>query len=634
MKRKGILHIFHHNFILFICDSLMLRFILLLGFMLCAVYAIGIAQDSEYHTVQIIYAGTAQPDTSDNAGIIDIIPCQPENPLEKQEEMMEFIRKQNIRRNNAGQAQPDLSTEFVVQGTTLFNSGFEGRISTINPPDNTMAINSRGEIVTAINSVISIYSVQGTLLYNRSMQQFFASAVNGQIKSRVFCDPRILFDRQEKRFIVMAMTCEGNPATSQIVMAFSKTENPLDGWNIYVAEGNASPPFGRRVWVDFPNMGINNSDLFITVNFFDESRAYYSTGIYQLPKQKCYQGDSLRTQDIRLWINLPEQPYALHPITSINPDSSMYFIYNSFGNESVDSLTIYQITGSGNKATLIVQSVKVRPYQPAGFARQAGSQVLLTNFDQRGSGSFMLNGRIHYVFTKDAENGFAGIQYTVLEKRNNRWNAKIQRTIAASGQDYTYGAIAPVQWDDNSENAILQFTSVSSQEFPGIKALMIDKNGMLSMPVQIRKGDGAVTFQSFDNLSRWADYTALVPDINDKNTVWGFAPYGRSTGVWGNYISRISLDKINSVVAEIPATYSFRENNTMLFMEIECDMPQQLDYIIINLMGSVILKGSYQADAGNHQISISTDLLQSGFYSLCFYNNNQVLLRKNLNIIR
>lgn len=432
--------------------------------------------------------------------------------------------------------------------------GFELVASTINPPDNTMAINTDGILVCAINSRLIICDTAGKRLFDRGLSSFFTSSLNGPVLSRFFCDPRVVYDTYAARFIVSAMTCEGSSTTSQLLLAVSKSQNPLDGWWFYQIAGNQSPPLAVRTWFDFPNISVNRNDVFITTNLFTDNGDYRQAAVFQLRKQPLLSGSLPSQTDLRTHLSLEGQPYALFPVPNASGDgsTSTVLISNGLGSEDKSTIALYEFTGSTDNGLVIRRTqVNVPTFRQPAFARQPQSSVILSCFDQRGAGGLFIDGKIHYVFTVDNRNGNSAIMYLVLEQRNASWRVAASRLISQPDRSLAYPSIASMSPSNREPNIVLTYTYASSQLPPGIAARIINSKLELSDERIVRVGDGSVQFQSIDNFSRWADYTATVTDISGPTpAAWIFAPYGSRTGVWNNYVARISLDSPTTSVTK------------------------------------------------------------------------------------
>ena len=113
-----------------------------------------------------------------------------------------------------------------------------------------MAISNGGYVVVAVNSTVAIYNTSGALLGSWTMYSFFNGAGAGV--NSFFYDPNVLYDSGSDRFFFSCSV--GNTyQTSKVLCAFSQSNNPLNGWNIYYLNGN---PLNNNCWFDFPRIGI------------------------------------------------------------------------------------------------------------------------------------------------------------------------------------------------------------------------------------------------------------------------------------------------------------------------------------------------------------------------------------------
>lgn len=424
--------------------------------------------------------------------------------------------------------------------------------STINPPDNAMAMGSGGVIVCAINSQIFVVDTTGTVLFRRGLDGFLSNAVNGQILSRFFCDPRVVFDHESQRFIVTAMTCEGRSSTSQIIIAVSNTEDPLGVWTLYQVQPAFSPPLSARTWFDFPAVAITSSDVFLSANLFDDSFSYRQPVVLQLNKAPLLRGAVPSGSDFRSFLNLSGDPYALFPIR-IDTDrgSAMLMISNGFGNDEANSIRLYEFSGSIRDGNTQVNSVvtPVPSFQPPGFSPQPQSTVVLSCFDQRGAGGVWLGSTLHYVFGIRGPAGNAGIMYLALQRSGNAWRTTGSRIITRANSNIAYPSIAPIVIGGRKQT-VLTYLFSSASESPGIAACLVDSLLNLSPEHVVRPGDGPVEFQSVDDFSRWADYISTVQSESNPAEVWLFAPYGNRSKSWSNILARLLTNTRSTSVLE------------------------------------------------------------------------------------
>lgn len=433
----------------------------------------------------------------------------------------------------------------VDDGGRLNARSFDVATSTINPPDNAMAINTRGQIMCAINSRIVVIDTNGTRLVDRSLDAFFRGSLSPPPLASFLCDPRIIFDVLSRRFIVTAMTCEGRSSTSQILIAVSKTENPQDGFWAYDVRPAQLASNGSSFWFDFPNLTVTEHRLVLSANLFDESRNYAQSFVLDIRKQPLLDGVQPTDADRTRFMRLAGDPYAPYPVgVSTNRSDRAVLISNGFGSSDQSILDLYEFTTSSTEPTTVVRSqVTVPTFRAPGFSPQPSSNVLLSCFDQRGAGAVIVRDRLHYVFTVNGTGGRSEIMYVVLSDATGVWRLVGSTRISQPDRYLAYPSIAVLPSASSlssTPSTVLTHTYAGTGDAPGVRALLLDSTLRMTSDVVVRVGDGPVDFQSLYEFGRWADYTSTVADLSTSTPgVWVFAPYGNTARSWNNILTRI-----------------------------------------------------------------------------------------------
>lgn len=184
----------------------------------------------------------------------------------------------------------------TVDAPRLLN-GFQGnRYSGQIPNDNDIAISKGGFIVSVTNTLVDIYNVNGQRLSSSSLTVFGGNVTTNGV---IHYDPRVIYDPNADRFIVLFL--EGDvSSTSQVVVAYSRTNDPTQGWNVYGFRTDEA-----NLWTDYPHVGISNDELFITGNLFLDtvpptgSRAR-GVIVWQASLQDGYDGNTITLQKYTL----------------------------------------------------------------------------------------------------------------------------------------------------------------------------------------------------------------------------------------------------------------------------------------------------------------------------------------------
>ena len=314
------------------------------------------------------------------------------------------IEKQNATLNKNGMNEN--SVNFV---TPVVGNNFLGNTNNNNSPmDNSIAISNNGWIVSVANATIKFCNTTGTTTYVNDIPTFF----NDNTITNV-CDPVALYDAGSDRFIFFAQECAANSSNSYILICFSKTNNPNDGFWKYKVTGN---PLNNNTWFDYPKLAVSTNELYISGNLFTNSvpGTFNQSVLYQIPKANGYNGVSLPWQ---LWSNIAGSPFTLLPVSHGQGQSygpGCYLISTSA--EGASTINLYDLTDdmSATNEQLNYYSISTTAYTPAGDAAQLGTNCLLDNGACRALSGFYLNGTVHFVFHSDFGGAWNGINYNRL----------------------------------------------------------------------------------------------------------------------------------------------------------------------------------------------------------------------------
>src|SRR5690554_6431988 len=119
------------------------------------------------------------------------------------------------------------------------------------PSDNTLAVSNDGVLLLSMNSNVWAYDLNNdtTLFENQAIN--LSKLVGGSTFNHYY-DPKVAYDPEEDRF-VLALLKGNTPATSEVIMCFSSTNDPRDPWYIYNLPGT---PLNNDRWTDFPTISI------------------------------------------------------------------------------------------------------------------------------------------------------------------------------------------------------------------------------------------------------------------------------------------------------------------------------------------------------------------------------------------
>ncbi|WP_108807544.1 hypothetical protein [Aquimarina spinulae] len=482
------------------------------------------------------------------------------------------------------------------------------------PLDNTIAISSEDFIISVSNSFIEFYDQNKSMVFRSELNKF----VNYELPEP--CDPKVVFDPEANRFILFLQRCDGNITKSKIMVAFSKTSNPLDGWNFYMLAGN---PLNKKFcWFDYPKIALSGEDVFISGNIFND-KDFDQSVIYQINKANGYSGNKL---DFRVWYDFAETPFTIKPVGYSHGRASnqgIFLITTSWdiNGGSSNHVKLYDITGDLYDAQSKVNyfKVSVDPYR--FFANAIQINKIIDNGDIRMQDALLHGNSIYYAFTSGNGNNFSRINFNVLDL-----NSLSNRSVLIGenlNTSYAYPSIHFLSDENEVPNILIQYNSASRQSYPDIRATTCDDLVNCSEEVVLKKGESTIDFNN-----RWGDYTTVTKNFKTSNELYIVSSYGKSRlrqsfigkVVTPNYdfgfIDTIYPEDLNS---EVNLGFELRkEKNIEVFLRRGEDITK-------------IYEGL--ASEGENQFQINTNKLKKGDYTLEVLKKNSSKTLNEINFV-
>lgn len=517
--------------------------------------------------------GLVLPELGSTPWLTSVVNTEKRNPLSAS--IQKIKKDKTARRSNTSFEANELQLSSTTAQLNL-SANFKGNIFNGGaPPDNTLAISTSGYIVSMINANIAYYTTNGNLLWAGSFWELFKDPT----LTEIIYDPIVLFDSEENRFVLIAV--HGfTSATSKLLIGFSKTDNPADGWFTYKLSGN---PLNNSCWLDYPKLGISNNEIFITGNLYNDLTGFSQSIIYQITKSNGYTGKSL---DWITWSNINGSPVNIIPASygqKGNYGPGLYFVSQSPA--SGNAVDLFEITNEINKNPQLTHNrIFKSDYSPSGNSKQLGTPVELITGDCKIMNAFYLNGIVHYVFQEDYQNtNFTGINYNQL---NVSTRTNTSYVLGKVGFDYAYPSVASYGTSATDQAVIICFLNSGATLFPETRAVLFDNSKTWSSPILIRKGDNFVDAFQFDNTVRWGDYSGICYRYNPAGPeVWLSGCYGSTQTLFNvNYncfnawIGQISETVLTSTDDEInkSSPLSVYPNPVIDFFTVEFEVPETL----------------------------------------------------------
>ncbi|MFM2017554.1 MAG: hypothetical protein RL007_1210 [Bacteroidota bacterium] len=499
---------------------------------------------------------------------------------------------------------------FGVQGN-VFNNG--------TPTDNEIAVGNNGMLISVQNSNVFRYNTNtSTPLTNQSLAGFFAPLQNNGSKY----DPKVLYDPQANRFILMCLAGYTSSNTNLLV-GFSNSDSINGTWHLYEIPGN---PFGDTAWSDYPMIAVNNNELFLTVNQVYDGQPWQTgfkeTFIWQINKWDGYSGDSLRTQ-LHSGINTNGRPVRnLCPVEHAGaPTSSpaMYFLSDRNLDASNDTIFLVTITDTinapGQQLTVQMMESNTSYFAPIQ-ADQPGSGGQLSTNDARIQGAYLLNNTIQFVnATTDTATGNVGIYHGVVSNVNT--SPTVRGTIYADTLlDYGYPNLAWVGYDASDYTSMIMFLHSAASVNPGYSVMLADTSGNFSVRTNAKSGTGAVSLLSGDE--RWGDYTGIQRRYDIGGTCWVNGYYGMSNGAHSTWICEVGRSSDVSVQQNTTSSEIQLYPNPVteqLNITFNLETSRNVRFVVYDMQGRMVqILVEDQFRAGKHVLTFNPDFAGAGMY--------------------
>jgi hypothetical protein len=516
-------------------------------------------------------------------------------------------------------------------------ASFSGNsIITGTPLDNHLAVGEAEHVVSTINTHMLVTNSVGFWLGSYKLDEFFAST--GGLINRFF-DPRIIYDPQEDRFIMVIMNgseCED----SEIALAFSQTNDPRGSWNLYDLDGCLNDD---GTFADYPMIAITDNELFLTYNAVNADSSwqtgFYGTQIHQINKMSGYNGDTLTRT---VWKDITYNGRLLRNICPVrNADeslpSSMYFLSNRNFDTSNDTVFLLHLTGEVNDPdadlTMTYRTID-QPYGVPPYAVQTRDSMD-TN-DARVLDAFDLNGTIQWVNnTMDFNTGRSGVFHGILHVD--------QPAEVASGHiiihptDYLgYPGIAWTGSDPSQQDAIIVVSHCSPTRHPGGSAFYTDGHGQYSDLVSIKEGTRWVDMLP-GTVERWGDYIGIQRLYHQPGSIWISCSYGRQGSVNEAWMAKLSRNEENVATKEINETAASlvtypNPSDDYVTLEIENPEGKKITVRLFDASGRPV-ETLYDGPAnysGKTQLSFAVHTLPAGQYMVQVMLGEQVVVTRTI----
>ncbi|MCB9232685.1 MAG: T9SS type A sorting domain-containing protein [Bacteroidia bacterium] len=514
-------------------------------------------------------------------------------------------------------------TQGLRQEANWFGPSTDG-----TPNDNDLAISAGGKVVAVVNTNVAMWRASGgSPVFNKSLAVWVGLPGNAFV-----FDPRVEYDPELDRFIIVFL--EGSDVNQSFIhVCFSATTDPFGAWNHYKLSGTVN-----NNWTDYPNLGINKSECFITTNMSPQGSNFVNHGvIWQINKFDGYSGNAtITTKNYFLSNEVGWQP-VLGGNSLYGPQA--YFIRSQtspFGNTKVyylREITDKIANGGTISSTQTFQSNIT--YTTPPDADQMGSNVDLNTNGANIQSAYLENGKIQFAHTTKFNSKpqllYGTVQMSGLGLSFAQFSAQM---VAIDSFHCGFPALAYAGVDAFGNNkSIMAFEFAGPNYYPGTAAIYIDENGNTSAPLILKKGFQPIDLTSTGNPppQRWGDYSG----IDDRRDNLGEAWYGGCIGIGGNnnatWISQILTDSTQIVakdpeITKVEGNMTVFPNPTVEFVNVFFDVPENKNYVVslMDMSGKTVTSfPEKRLSRGTGRFTFNVAHLQSGVYFLNVTSNGE-----------
>jgi len=526
-----------------------------------------------------------------------------------------------------------LESSEKISGTTPPTLGvnfFGNTYDFSDPADNSIGVSANGDVLSAHNTRVHIYNSSGTQQSASSLGGFVAGS--GQPTNFTF-DPKVSYDHDEDKYVVVFLN-GASSTSSRIIVCFSETNDPTGNWNVYGINGNLN---SLNVWTDFPQIGLNTNELFITGNLFNSSNASQGAAVWQINKLDGYSGAaSLTIQSYYLPSN-----FSLHPVEG---GASLYGPYMYFLESSTagaNSITLHRISNSiANNGILEapLSFTMINSYSIAPDADQKGSNNNLSTNDCRVQSSYFQNNRIEFAMNTSA-GGRSGVfhgtaQISPFLLSFSSFNGQVVPLDSDIFAAYPSVAYAGMMLDGTNKSYVA-FNFCGPNDYPGTGVVYVDSSGYSPM-LTIKTGVGPVNSAQ----NRWGDYADCQGRQNGApGEAWVVGTFGNSSANQRTYIGQVFPPQAVSISQPQPESISMDVYPNPTTERVTFDFPVDEAGVytvrVFDLQGKLIHTVIEDfLRVGEGRVSFTTTALLAGTYVVSVSNESAVLFQEKFNVVR
>ena len=446
--------------------------------------------------------------------------------------------------------------------TQLSESGFV-------PPDTVGAVGPT-QVLVCSNGRIKVFDKAGNLGgLNVSTNTFFTSVRNGSTSS----DPQVKYDRLSGRWIVVMINTSSPNRVMFAVSSGSTITNSASFTFYFFQQDTVAPAGNTGQLADYPKVGVDANAVVIGCNMFTLPSTYNGTTAWVVRKSSILSGGPIVATAFRgIAPASGNGPYAPSGVDNDDPAATVSYIVG-VDNAVFGRLVLRRVSNPGGTPTIsgnlnVTVPTTTNPISQAAF----GSTNSLDAIDDRLLACQIHRNRVTGVrslWTAHTNQvNSSGVSSNSGGRNGSRWyqldNLDTTPTLTQSGTLFDSAASNPRGFWFPSIAMSGQGHCVLGSSYANAT---VDRAGVATSGRLRTDGLGTVQAATLAVVSstaynaqtggtqRWGDYSAVMIDPTDDQTLWAFAEYCNATNSWG--VRAVQLR------APVPATPSSAVPNSL-----------------------------------------------------------------------
>lgn len=400
------------------------------------------------------------------------------------------------------------------------------RRAEVHPPDTHGAVGP-SHLMIALNSEVAVQSRTGRTLKTVSLAAFWQ-----RTGATYVTDPRVLYDPCGRRWILTTAAgfVGAGIVPSSVLIAVSRTRNPLRGWDLYRVDVD---PDGQ-VSADFPQVGFNGRWIVVQTLLASGGSLIPEQIVFAFEKADLYQGGPGKFTAF----HVEGDPSPITPVISCDPMLEPMYLARS----SASELHLYAVTGPVGTEKLTLERVLVLPdtlfLSGRNLAPQRDSPARIAVDGPEYLSAVYRNGALWAVHTVFEDGPRSSIQWWRLDASAGAILDGGLIDDPTGDRFYAYPSIAVNRFDD----VLIGYSRFSASEYASAAyslRLGTDAPGRFREGRIMKSGEGPYVSGGVFSQNRWGDYSATVVDPRNERDLWTIQEYAESGNRWGTWWARI-----------------------------------------------------------------------------------------------